>query len=130
MRLDSSCAKSIAAQDIRTALQAQRELNHLLSLYDGTGQYDRFGESPDDGLHFPRNLTFPPFLPSDLPLRHFRHHRHPLRRPHPANPWHPHSQATELVALADFAVQTRDANRRNSHTLIPQVAVRQSLLYA
>ena len=33
MRLDDLYAKSIAGQDIRTALQAQRELNRLLSLY-------------------------------------------------------------------------------------------------
>ena len=32
MRLDSSCAKSIAAQDIRTALRAQHEIKRLLSL--------------------------------------------------------------------------------------------------
>jgi hypothetical protein len=49
MRLDGLYAKSIAAQDIRTALQAQRELNRLLSLYDGTGQNDQSGESPGDG---------------------------------------------------------------------------------
>ena len=33
IRLDDLYAKSIAAQDTRTALQAQRELNRLLSLY-------------------------------------------------------------------------------------------------
>ena len=33
MRLDDLYAKSIAAQDTRTALQAQRELNRLLGLY-------------------------------------------------------------------------------------------------
>ena len=41
MRLDDLYAKSIAGQDIRTALQAQRELNRLLDLYGGdisTGQ--------------------------------------------------------------------------------------------
>jgi len=38
MRLDDLYAKSIAGQDARTALQAQRELNRLLGLYwaDGT----------------------------------------------------------------------------------------------
>jgi hypothetical protein len=33
MRLEDLYAKCMAAQDIRTALQAQRELNRLLSLY-------------------------------------------------------------------------------------------------
>lgn len=33
MRLDDLYAKSMAAKDTRTALQAQRELNRLLSLY-------------------------------------------------------------------------------------------------
>ena len=33
MRLEDLYAKSMAGQDIRTALQAQRELNRLLSLY-------------------------------------------------------------------------------------------------
>jgi len=33
MRLDDLYAKSITAQDARTALQAQRELNRLLGLY-------------------------------------------------------------------------------------------------
>src|SRR5512132_2760108 len=37
MRLDDLYAKSIAGQDIRTALQAQRELNRLLDLYAGAG---------------------------------------------------------------------------------------------
>ena len=36
MRLDDLYAKSIAGQDIRTALQAQRELNRLLDLYAGS----------------------------------------------------------------------------------------------
>ena len=35
MRLDDLYAKSITAQDARTALQAQRELNRLLGLYSG-----------------------------------------------------------------------------------------------
>jgi len=37
MRLDDLYAKSIAAQDARTALQAQRELNRLLGLYWADG---------------------------------------------------------------------------------------------
>ena len=36
MRLDDLYAKSIAGQDIRTALQAQRELNRPLDLYAGS----------------------------------------------------------------------------------------------
>lgn len=35
LRLDDLYAKSIAGQDARTALQAQRELNRLLDLYAG-----------------------------------------------------------------------------------------------
>lgn len=35
MRLNDLYAKSIMSQDIRTALQAQRELNRLLDLYAG-----------------------------------------------------------------------------------------------
>ena len=38
MRLDDLYAKSIAGQDIRTALQAQRELNRLLDLYAGSAR--------------------------------------------------------------------------------------------
>lgn len=37
MRLDDLYAKSIAAKDTRTALQAQRELNRLLGLYSPKG---------------------------------------------------------------------------------------------
>jgi hypothetical protein len=36
MRLEDLYAKSIAGQDTRTALQAQRELNRLLDLYAGS----------------------------------------------------------------------------------------------
>ena len=43
VRLDDLYAKSVAAQDTRTALQAQRELNRLLGLYGGSGA----GTSPD-----------------------------------------------------------------------------------
>ncbi len=43
MRLDDLYAKSIAGQDIRTALQAQRELNRLLDLYAGSGRSDAGG---------------------------------------------------------------------------------------
>jgi hypothetical protein len=44
MRLEDLYAKSMAGQDIRTALQAQRELNRLLSLYADTRQ----AEAPND----------------------------------------------------------------------------------
>ena len=43
MRLDDLYAKSIAGQDIRTALQAQRELNRLLDLYAASGRGDGGG---------------------------------------------------------------------------------------
>ena len=37
MRMEDLYAKSITAQDVRTAIQAQRELNRLLSLYTPRG---------------------------------------------------------------------------------------------
>lgn len=46
MRLDDLYAKSIAAQDTRTALQAQRELNRLLGLYSPKGPADE--DAPTD----------------------------------------------------------------------------------
>jgi len=46
MRLDDLYAKSIAAQDTRTALQAQRELNRLLGLYSPKDTAD--GDAPTD----------------------------------------------------------------------------------
>jgi len=46
MRLDDLYAKSIAAQDTRTALQAQRELNRLLGLYSPKDNAD--GDAPTD----------------------------------------------------------------------------------
>ncbi len=46
MRLDDLYAKSIAAQDTRTALQAQRELNRLLGLYSREGSAGE--EAPTD----------------------------------------------------------------------------------
>ena len=45
MRLEDLYAKSMAGQDIRTALQAQRELNRLLSLYADARRDDA---TPDD----------------------------------------------------------------------------------
>src|SRR5512138_354026 len=54
MRLDDLYAKSIAGQDIRTALQAQRELNRLLDLYAGSARADAGGE--DDGTALRRQV--------------------------------------------------------------------------
>ncbi len=45
MRLNDLYAKSIQAQDIRTALQAQRELNRLLALYAGPDRTSLGGEA-------------------------------------------------------------------------------------
>ena len=47
MRLEDLYAKSIAAQDTRTALQAQRELNRLLSLYGPRGDTGTPGSEED-----------------------------------------------------------------------------------
>ncbi|MCK6470867.1 MAG: hypothetical protein L6R28_03895 [Planctomycetes bacterium] len=49
MRLEDLYAKSMAGQDIRTALQAQRELNRLLSLYADV----RRDDSPNEDLDAP-----------------------------------------------------------------------------
>ena len=54
MRLDDLYAKSIAAQDTRTALQAQRELNRLLGLYHPKEPTD--GEAADDAQDALRRL--------------------------------------------------------------------------
>jgi hypothetical protein len=48
MRLDDLYAKSIAAQDTRTALQAQRELNRLLCLYSAGEKGAAPGQGEDD----------------------------------------------------------------------------------
>jgi len=48
MRLDDLYAKSIAAQDTRTALQAQRELNRLLGLYSMADAEATAGDGDDD----------------------------------------------------------------------------------
>ncbi|MBE7466799.1 MAG: hypothetical protein HS116_25290 [Planctomycetes bacterium] len=49
MRLEDLYAKSMAGQDIRTALQAQRELNRLLSLYADARRLD----APEDDAEAP-----------------------------------------------------------------------------
>ena len=51
MRLEDLYAKSMAAQDIRTALQAQRELNRLLSLYADTRGADTTDDDSDAGAY-------------------------------------------------------------------------------
>jgi hypothetical protein len=49
MRLDDLYAKSVAAKDTRTALQAQRELNRLLGLYEvGESRGATGGSGEDD----------------------------------------------------------------------------------
>jgi len=55
MRLDDLYAKSIAAQDIRTALQAQRELNRLLDLYAGNAPVPA-ADGDDDASALRRRL--------------------------------------------------------------------------
>ncbi len=47
IRLNDLYAKAIAGQDIRTALQAQRELNRLLSLYADSRRSDPSAEDSD-----------------------------------------------------------------------------------
>ena len=49
LRLEDLYAKAIAAQDIRSALQAQRELNRLLALYGDTRRAEESGDEPDAG---------------------------------------------------------------------------------
>ena len=48
MRLDDLYAKSIAAQDTRTALQAQRELNRLLCLYSAGERGQNVADGSDE----------------------------------------------------------------------------------
>jgi len=48
MRLEDLYAKSMAGQDIRTALQAQRELNRLLSLYAEARRADAAEDDRDE----------------------------------------------------------------------------------
>jgi hypothetical protein len=66
MRLDDLYAKSIAAHDTRTALQAQRELNRLLGLYAAADAASAVAEGDDDAARrlelvasylLPLNLT-------------------------------------------------------------------------
>ncbi len=53
MRLEDLYAKSIAAQDTRTALQAQRELNRLLGLYSPR---EASADEPGDAAALHRRL--------------------------------------------------------------------------
>jgi hypothetical protein len=66
MRLDDLYAKSIAGKDMRTALQAQRELNRLMGLYAVGDPVDAAVEGDDDAARrldliasylLPLNLT-------------------------------------------------------------------------
>lgn len=50
MRLEDLYAKSMAAHDIRTALQAQRELNRLLSLYADERRADPGDDDSDTAI--------------------------------------------------------------------------------
>jgi hypothetical protein len=50
MRLEDLYAKSMAGQDIRTALQAQRELNRLLSLYADARRADTTDDDSDTAI--------------------------------------------------------------------------------
>jgi len=71
MRLEDIYAKSVAAQDTRTALQAQRELNRLLSLYGPRGDTGTPGNGEDavkrkqieliEGYLLPLALTDPAY---------------------------------------------------------------------
>nr|BDD44604.1 hypothetical protein 11 [Flavobacteriaceae bacterium] len=49
MRLEDLYAKSMAARDIRSALQAQRELNRLLALYADSRKGEDQGEADGGG---------------------------------------------------------------------------------
>lgn len=66
MRLEDLYAKSIAAKDTRTALQAQRELNRLLSLYADKGAGNDREDDPDDGRGRTLELIASHLLPLQL----------------------------------------------------------------
>ncbi len=73
MRLDDLYAKSIAAQDTRTALQAQRELNRLLSLYAPRSDPSADGEDDLDvaALRRALDLIASYLLPLNLADPHY-----------------------------------------------------------
>jgi hypothetical protein len=66
MRLDDLYAKSITAQDTRTALQAQRELNRLLGLYAAADAAAAAGDSGDDDAARRLELVAAYLLPLNL----------------------------------------------------------------
>jgi hypothetical protein len=66
MRLDDLYAKSIAAKDTRTALQAQRELNRLLGLYAAADAAAAAGDSGDDDAARRLELVAAYLLPLNL----------------------------------------------------------------
>jgi hypothetical protein len=72
MRLDDLYAKSIAGQDTRTALQAQRELNRLLSLY-APKRDDLESEGVEDATALRRQLDLIAayLLPLNLASDHY-----------------------------------------------------------
>ena len=71
IRLDDLYAKSIAGQDIRTALQAQREINRLLSLYGP--RKDEPPDGADDIVSLRRqfDLIASYLLPLQLAAEHY-----------------------------------------------------------
>lgn len=91
MRLEDLYAKSMAGQDIRTALQAQRELNRLLSLYADARRLD----SPEDDAEAP-DLRRKVDLLSAYLL--------PLKLADPAYPVEEHARiAAEVIRLHGLA---------------------------
>ncbi|MBE7465425.1 MAG: hypothetical protein HS116_18260 [Planctomycetes bacterium] len=91
MRLEDLYAKSMAGQDIRTALQAQRELNRLLSLYADARRLD----SPEDDAEAP-------VLRRQLDL--LSAYLLPLKLADPAYPVEEHARiAAEVIRLHGLA---------------------------
>lgn len=70
MRLDDLYAKSIAGQDTRTALQAQRELNRLLDLYAGSSRAEGAGVDASE-LRRQLDLIAGYLLPLKLAEEHY-----------------------------------------------------------
>jgi hypothetical protein len=66
MRLEDLYAKSIAGQDIRTALQAQREINRLMSLYALPNRSEAGGDEDAGALRRQVELIASYLLPLKL----------------------------------------------------------------
>jgi len=66
MRLDDLYAKSIAGHDIKTALQAQREVNRLLDLYAGSSKVESISEEDAAGFRRQVELIASYLLPLKL----------------------------------------------------------------